>query len=125
MADEQGYYLIYPNGEACFDTRFADAKGIESGLVAVADSEGRWGYCNEKGEVVIDCQYEDAKSFSSKLGAVKYAGKWGYVNQYNTMVIENVYEDVTPFYGELACFWDEQGYLGFLELQYYDVYMNQ
>lgn len=125
VADEQGYYLIYPNGEACFDTRFADAKGIESGLVAVADSEGRWGYCNEKGEVVIDCQYEDAKSFSSKLGAVKYAGTWGYVNQYNTMVIENVYEDVTPFYGELACFWDEQGYLGFLELQYYDVYMNQ
>ena len=93
--------------------------------MAVADSEGQWGYCNEKGEVVIDCQYEDAKSFSSKLGAVKYAGTWGYVNQYNTMVIENVYEDVTPFYGELACFWDEQGYLGFLKLQYYDVYMNQ
>ena len=125
VSDESGYYLIRPDGEACFENRFVDAKGIESGLVAVSDSDGQWGFCNEKGEMVIDFQYEDAKSFSSKLGAVRYAGNWGYVNQYNTMVIANEYEEAGPFGGELACVWDEQGYLGLLELKYYDMYMNQ
>ncbi len=125
VADSQGYYLVNMDGEACFEARFADAKGIESGLVAVADSDGQWGYCDEKGELVIGFQYEDAKSFSSRLGAVRYAGKWGYVNQYNTMVIENEYEDAAPFYGELACVWDSQGYLHLLKLRHYDTYMNQ
>ena len=125
VADSNGYYLINMNGEACFDIRFTDAKGIESGLVAVADENGQWGFCDEKGELIIDYQYEDAKSFSSRLGAVKYAGKWGYVNRYNTMVIKNEYEDAEPFCGELACVWDSQGYLGLLELEHYDIYMGQ
>lgn len=124
VSDETGYYLINADGETCFDTRFADAKGIESGLVAVANENGQWGYCDETGELVVDYQYEDAKSFSSRLGAVKYAGKWGYINKYNTMVIENEYENAGPFLGEIAYVWDEQEYLSLLKLEHYDIYMD-
>lgn len=124
VSDEKGYYLINAKGEAQFEARFSDAKGIESGLVAVADGEGKWGFCDEKGNLVIECQYEDACSFSARLGAVKYAGKWGYVNKYNTMVIENEYEEVTPFCGEIALAGDSRGYISILKLKYYDIYMN-
>ena len=125
VADEQGYYLIRADGEPCFDARFAAAKGIESGLVAVSDGNGLWGYCDETGELVVDFRYEDAKSFSGRLGAVRYAGKWGYINKYDTMVIPNEYEDASPFQGRIALVRDEQGYVSLLELEHYDIYMNE
>ena len=125
VADEQGYYLVNPDGEAWFDTRYSDAKGIESGLVAVADSSGQWGFCDETGTLVIDCQYEDACSFSSRLGAVRYAGKWGYVNRYNTMVIGNEFESAYPFNGSRTLATDEQANYMVLTLKYYDTYMAQ
>lgn len=125
VADEGGYYLINPDGEAWFTARFADAKGMESGLAAVADSTGKWGFCNENGELEVDYQYEDAASFSGKLGAVKYAGKWGYINRYNTMVIPNEYESAEPFAGEYGVVTDTQGYCRILKLKFYDVYMGQ
>ena len=125
VADAQGYYLINPDGEPWFDARFSDAKGIESGLVAVADSSGQWGFCDETGQLAVGCQYEDAHSFSAKLGAVKYAGKWGYVNQYNTMVIPNEFESAFPFIGASALAVDEQGNYVVLELKYYDIFMAQ
>ena len=124
VSDESGYYLINADGKACFEARFSQAKGIENGLVAVANESGQWGFCDETGAMVVDYQYEDAKSFSSRLGAVRYAGKWGYINKYNTMVIENEYENVSPFFGDFALAWDAQEYFSLLELEHYDIYMN-
>lgn len=124
-ADENGYYLIKPDGTPWFAERFSDAKGIESGLVAVADSSGKWGFCDGTGAMVVDFQYEDAHSFSARLGAVKYAGKWGYINQYNTMVIGNEFESAAPFVKNIAIAADKQGYCRFLKLKYYDAYMGQ
>ena len=125
VADQSGYYLVRPDGEAWFDARFAAAKGIESGLVAVADEEGRWGFCDETGAVIVDFQYEDGLSFSSRLGAVRYAGKWGYINRYNTMVVGNDYKAAWPFAGDTAVVMDQKGNCGVLTLKYFDIYMGQ
>ena len=62
---------------------------------------------------------------SGRLGAVRYAGKWGYINKYETMVIANEYEDASPFQGRIALVRDEQGYVSLLELEHYDIYMNE
>lgn len=122
VADEEGYFLIDGKGEAWFDTRFADAKGMEEGLFAVADSSGRWGFADEKGQLVIDCQYEDVLSFSNRLAAVKYAGKWGYINRYNTMVIEAQFEQAFPFLAGKSLVVDDLDNYGILELKYYGLF---
>lgn len=125
VADEKGYYLVDPAGEPWFEARFSGAKGIEGGLVAVCGQNGEWGFIDETGSLVVECQYEDALSFSSRLGAVKYAGKWGYVNEYNTMVIPNAYESAEAFVGAIALATEKPGGYSILKMKYYDVYMGQ
>ena len=122
VADEKGYFLINKAGEARFDTRFPDAKGMEGGLFAVADSSGRWGFANEKGEIVIDYQYEDANSFSDRLAAVKYADEWGYINRYNMMIIEPQYAQAYPFLAGMALVVDDRGNYRIITLSNYDLF---
>ncbi|MDO4295484.1 MAG: WG repeat-containing protein [bacterium] len=122
VADENGYYLINAKGEPYSEVRFTAAKGIEEGLVAVADESGLWGFANEKGEILIACQYEDANSFSNRLAAVKYAGQWGYINRYNQMMIEAQYEQAYPFLEGSALTVDELGNYKILSLKYYSLF---
>ncbi len=122
VKDEKGYFLINANGEAMYETRFANAKGFEGGIYAVADANNKWGFANEKGEMTIDYQYTDAKSFSCKLGAVQHAGKWGYINKYNNMMIEAEYEDALPFIDGSAIVKNKGVGYTILTLKYYDLF---
>lgn len=119
VADESGYYLINQKGEACFEDRFPDAKGMEEGLFAVADASGKWGFANEKAEILVAYQYGDVCSFSNHLAAVQYGGKWGYINQYNTMVIDAQFTRAYPFFAGSALVTDEHGNYRILTLKYY------
>lgn len=118
VADEKGYYLIDRTGQACYEQRFPLAKGLEGGNYAVADDSGNWGFANEKGEYVIDPQYEDAFSFSQSLAAVKVDGMWGYINSYATQIMEPQFNMAFPFFSGKALVVDEQGYYQILSLSY-------
>lgn len=122
VADENGYYMINRNGEARFAARFADARGIESGYVAVAGQNGKWGFINEKGEYIIEPAYDEAKSFSSGLAAVKIGDKWGYVNKYGQLQIENEYSEAFSFIKDKALVIDQLGECRILVLKYYSIY---
>ena len=43
----------------------------------VDELPGKWGYFNDKGELVIDFIYDDAESFDDGYAEVKYKEKWG------------------------------------------------
>lgn len=122
VADEAGYFLINRNGEACFEARFAGAKGMEGGLFAVQDASGKWGFADENGQIIVECKYEDAYSFSDRLAAVKYGGKWGYINKYGTLAIEWQYEQAYPFLEGSALVVDGQGRYGILTLRNYQLF---
>lgn len=97
VKDADGYFLITTDGAALYTTRFADAKGFEGGLCAVANENNKWGFANGSGEIIVAYQYTNAHGFSSNLAAVEYAGKWGYINRYNDMIIEAEYAEAYPF----------------------------
>ena len=118
--DGTGFYRINANGEALSEVRFADAKGYEGGLAAVANEAGKWGFANSIGEMIVDFQYEDAQSFSSQLAAVKANGKWGYINRYNDMIIDNEYVEAYPFVGATALAKTNLGSYELITLKYYD-----
>ncbi len=120
VADESGYFLINSKGEPYFEARFANAKGMEGGLFAVADASGKWGFANEKAEVIVPCEYEDACSFSNYLGAVKVLDEWGYVNRYNMMIIEPQFDQAYPFVEGCALTVGGTGYYDVLKLKFFD-----
>lgn len=123
VKDKGGYFLMNAAGAKLYSARFVNAKGFEgSGNCAVADASGKWGYANSKGDVIIDYQYEDAKSFSDRLGAVKIDGKWGYVNKFNELKIDAVYEEAYPFINGKALVKTEDGIYEIITLKYYDYF---
>lgn len=104
MVKENGlWYLVDLEGKHISETGYADAKAPESdGYIAVADTGGRWGYIDESGELVIDCQYEEALSFSDGLGAVRPANDWGYISEENVLQIEDIWQSAQPFHNGIA-----------------------
>lgn len=62
-----------------------------------------WGFVNEKNEVVIDYQFEDAGYFENGLAPVKKNGKWFYINPKNEIILDlNNVEFAWPFYNGKA-----------------------
>jgi hypothetical protein len=78
---------------------------LAEGLVCFKGAEG-YGYIDTKGEVVIDCQFDNAEDFSEGLAAVRVGdwetGKWGYIDKTGKMVIEPKYKSADPFHEGLA-----------------------
>lgn len=62
--------------------------------------EGKLGFMNRSGSVVIQPAYFNFASFSDGLAAASPAegGKFGYIDKQNNMVIPVKYEDANPFY---------------------------
>ena len=42
---------------------------------------GKWGYMNREGKVVIQPSFDDALTFSEGMAAVQVGGKWGYIDE--------------------------------------------
>ena len=72
--------------------------------------EDKWGYINNKVEVVIKPQYENAKSFSCGFAGVKINGYWKMINEKNSVVIDDEFEDVDYMNNKGICFVKQGGY---------------
>lgn len=71
---------------------------FNNGLARVK-SQGKWGYINMEGDLIIPLIYQDAREFSDNgLAAVLKNDKWGFIN--------NIGETVIPFN------WDGVDYIG-------------
>ena len=62
---------------------------------------------DKKGKVMIEPQYDEAKSFSNGLAAVCIDGMWGFINEENELVIENRFLDTGYFTSGGVCFVSE------------------
>ena len=68
------------------------------------EKDGKWGFADYKGNVVIEPQYEEAKAFSNGYAGVKKDGKWGFINAENQFQMEGDYQDVLYFTKDKTCF---------------------
>lgn len=76
---------------------------FSEGLKPVENNEGKYGYIDESGKVVISYQFMDAFNFSEGLAVVQVdGGKYGYVNKGGDMVIEPRFWKALPFSEGLA-----------------------
>ena len=74
---------------------------------------GKWGYKNQKGAVVIQPTYEEAFQFSEGLACVEMGEKLGYIDKEGNVVIDFQYDCANSFSDGLACVTkdDKTGYI--------------
>ena len=91
---KEGTYTIYNNKleEKANVTCSEIGKTSNNGLIAFKNNN-KWGFVNEEGKIVIEPQYDNAKSFSYGLAAVYSKGKWGFIDKNNEVVIDYKFKD--------------------------------
>ncbi|MDD4493501.1 MAG: WG repeat-containing protein [Eubacteriales bacterium] len=74
-------------------------RGFRNGLASVRmkGNDGKFGFIDKDGNIVIEMIYDDTYGFSDGTAAVKYEGKWGYIDTKGEWVIEPQYDVCTPF----------------------------
>ena len=66
-------------------------------LMMVVTQQEKYGFINDRGELMVDTVYDNAKEFSEGLSAVKKDGLWGYIDKTGAVVIQPEYQEVTSF----------------------------
>lgn len=87
------WFLINTEGERVGQDSYDAMKAFEGkGYTAVCKGE-RWGYISADGTLMIDYQYQDAKSFTNGYAPVKNSGLWGYIDTNNLLMIDYTFAD--------------------------------
>lgn len=59
--------------------------------------QGKWGFIDKSGKIVIEAVYEKVEDFRNGYAAVLKDGKWGFINKKGEIVIECKYRKVGEF----------------------------
>jgi DNA polymerase-3 subunit epsilon len=54
----------------------------------------KWGFSNQKGEIIIDCIFDYAEPFSNEIAKVKLQKKFGFINRSGNLLITAMYDEV-------------------------------
>jgi len=75
--------------------------------------DGKWGFVDTNGKIVIPLEYDLTNGFHNKLATVEKNGKWGYIDTTGRVVINIQYDYVNNFsYGLAAVGKDDKyGYI--------------
>ena len=80
------------------------------GLARVEDANGKWGFIDKTGKVVIPCQWNVALSFSEGLAGVKDAnGRYGFIDKTGKVVIPCQWKWADSFHEGLVLVQDDNG----------------
>lgn len=104
VASQRGkFYLFNEKFEKISDTGYSDLDIYMGDYIAFKDDNGKWGFIDESGKVVIKAQYNNAKSFSNGLAAVFNGETWGFINKKNELVIDSIFADAMYFTNQGMC----------------------
>lgn len=141
----QGKYAIANEGELVTDFVYDECGSESDGLLAVCQ-DGKWGYVNKKGEVVIPIEYDASWSqyISNSVDAADvrttstpkeycYAASNGYVNlrkgtewelrnkKGKEVIPAGIFDEILPVTAENTCWVKKDGKWGVIEVQEEDV----
>jgi len=91
------YLLVDLKGNPVTAAIFDHAKPFSSDGYAAVKIDGRWGFIDKKGSIVIKPQYDDVGSFSLGLAPVRMNEEWGYIDVHNQIVIEPTFKNAKSF----------------------------
>lgn len=90
---EKGYIKIYTNNEyKYYNFKFEEKKSsdiLTSNNLFLSKKDGKYGYVNKEGKVIVDYIYEDGTEQNScGFAAVKKDGVWGSINKVGAVELE-------------------------------------
>ena len=75
------YCFYNTKGEKEFNTDFNYCRSFKEGMAVIGNEEGKMGYINQHGEMVIPYNYDYLDDFSEGLAIVMRDGKLGYIDK--------------------------------------------
>ena len=78
----------------------AAAESYENTLLFKIKRNGKFGYINKKGEVVLPCEYDDADDFSEGLAKVKVKDSYGYIDNTGEIIINCIFDNKAGDFSE-------------------------
>ena len=110
VTEEDNYIKIYNNDE----TKYLDKEGKElkntdvypnNSIFASKNEQGKWGFVDKSGNIVIDYQYDRVTEVDEYgYAGIKQDGKWGVIDNQGKVVVEPTFdlqEEIDPiFMGE-------------------------
>lgn len=78
----------------CSGAEFGEMRSEKTACVEI---DGRWGFVDRTGKVVIGTRFDGARPFCEGLAGVKVRGKWGYIDETGETVIEPRFDEVEHF----------------------------
>lgn len=94
--DPQGKTVLTVPPNVSLTTAFSE------GLVAFSPPQGRWGFMDKQGAIIIPAQFDEVEPFSEGLARVNLNGKFGFVNRAGTVVIPIEHAEAQSFRQGLA-----------------------
>ncbi len=91
IRDGRRVYIDTDNNVAFEAHDYDRRQDFQEGLARVR-KDGKWGFIDKTGKLVVPCVYDDAEDFQNGMAAVKRDGKWGFVNTSGTEAVPCQYE---------------------------------
>jgi len=85
--------FVSPNSKKEILCIYDGVLAFSEGLAAVFKN-GKCGYINEKGRVIVPIEYDDGWPFSEGFAAVRKGEKWGIIDTKGKTVIKFIYDDI-------------------------------
>ena len=117
FARKDGVVSLLAGGRLTGET-YEDAAPFSSEGYAAVKRNGKWGFIDEQGTVMIDFLFDDALSFGQHLAAVKQGEFWGYINRQGDIVIEPVFLAAKSFSNGSAPVFTQRGWQFITLLEY-------
>ena len=96
------YGYIDNTGAQKIVPQFSEAQLFSDGMAGVANKDGKWGFIDTKGQIVINYQFNYVQSYKEGL-CIVYDGKnYGYIDKSGKYVINPQFEEASPFSEGLA-----------------------
>lgn len=100
--DKHQVGFVDANKQWVVQPQYDMARAFKNGLARVA-KDGKWGYINTAGKVVIPLQYDEAQDFGDNglamvgVGPLYKHNHYGYINKQGEVVIPLTYDEALPF----------------------------
>ncbi|PTL37802.1 WG repeat-containing protein [Alkalicoccus saliphilus] len=102
--------FIDRQGNTAFECEiFQCTESFKEGLTVI-EQDGRYGFADDNGEVVIDPAYDDVENFSDNLALVEHRSQFGFIDQTGSVEIPIEYEEAHSFSGGMALVRDSSNY---------------
>ncbi|MBN2442525.1 MAG: WG repeat-containing protein [Spirochaetales bacterium] len=95
------FFLDHKTGKRLGDSIFEEYYYSSSGFHRVL-MDGKYGFVNSLGKIIIEPQYKNINDFSQGLAAVKIGNKWGFIDLTGYLVIKPQFDEVDSFYEDIS-----------------------